>query len=231
MDAAEFDTFAEAYIATHQANIRISGETPDYFARSKVQTVRRRWDRRGGGEPEAILDFGAGIGNAWPWLAAAFPSARLVGLDVSGKSLDVATRRFPGAAEAMLYDGRDIPLEPGRFDLIFSACVFHHIPVEEHVALFAQLRRLLRPGGLMTIFEHNPVNPVTRYIVATCPFDERAVLIPAGVLKRRQLQAGFKRVELAYTGFFPHALAVLRPMEQLMSAAPFGAQYVTTAQA
>jgi len=99
------------------------------------------------------------------------------------------------------------------------------------VTLLGQLKRLLRPGGLMAIFEHNPVNPVTRYIVATCPFDEKAVLIPAGDFVRRQRQAGFSKVEAAYTGFFPGALKALRPMERFMTALPVGAQYYTLAHA
>ena len=97
----------------------------------------------------------------------------------------------------------------GSVDLIFSACVFHHIDAGEHVGLFRRLRQTLSPDGALVIFEHNPINPVTQHIVATCEFDEHAVLIPAGVLKRRLQEAGFARVEIAYTGFFPGSLAAL----------------------
>ena len=113
---------------------------------------------------------------------------------------------------------------------MFSACVFHHIDADEHVHLLASLKKLLKPGGVMAIFEHNPVNPVTRYIVATCPFDENAVLIPAGDFVRKQRQAGFAKVEAAYTGFFPGSLKALRPLERFMTAIPVGAQYYTLAQ-
>jgi hypothetical protein len=83
----------------------------------------------------------------------------------------------------------------------------------------------------MATFEHNPVNPVTRHIVATCPFDENAHLIAAPELRRRQARAGFSAVEVRYTGFFPGALAALRPLERLMTALPLGAQYYTFARA
>ena len=129
----------------------------------------------------------------------------------------------------MAYDGSAIPLEAGGFDLIFSACVFHHIDQTEHAAIFADLHRLLKPGGMMVVFEHNPVNPATRYIVATCPFDENAVLLPAASLRRSQAKAGFRKVEVAYTGFFPGALRALRPLERLMTTLPLGAQYYTVA--
>ena len=150
---------------------------------------------------------------------------------MSQKSLDIAQRRFPGLATPTVYDGEAMPVAPGSVDLIFSACVFHHIPAEQHVRLFGELKAALRPEGRMAIFEHNPVNPVTRYIVATCPFDENAVLIPAQVLKSRQKEAGFAKVEVRYTAFFPRPLAALRSLERLMTALPLGAQYFTFARA
>ena len=231
MDAAEFDKFAEEYLATHTDNLKISGEAPDYFARYKLEELRRVWTRQGLAEPAAVLDFGCGIGASLPHLRAAFPAAALSALDVSQKSLDIAAARFPGLAELVRYDGAAIPLPDASQDLIFSACVFHHIDAAEHVRLFAELRRLLRPDGRLVIFEHNPVNPVTRYIVATCPFDENAVLIPGPTLAQRQKAAGFTRIETRYTGFFPGPLRALRPMEPWLSALPVGAQYYTLARA
>ncbi len=230
MDKAEFDKFADEYLATHSENLRISGEDPEYFARANTVGLQRRWKQRGLAEPKAILDFGAGIGNAWPHLVRAFPFATLTGLDVSEKSLAIAEQRFPTLATAIPYDGDRIPLANASFDLIFSACVFHHIPAERHIDLFAQLKDLLAPGGRIVIFEHNPLNPVTRHIVDTCAFDENAVLISAAEMKRRQAKAGLKDVETAYTGFFPGALAALRPLERWMTALPIGAQYYTLAR-
>lgn len=231
MDVAEFDKFADEYLAAHTQNLKISGEEPDYFARYKLDEIRRVWDARKLPEPAAVLDFGTGIGASLPQIARVFPKARITGVDVSQKSLAVAEQRFPGVASLVAYDGGDPPFEDASFDLIFSACVFHHIDAEEHVRLLAGLKRLLKPGGVLAIFEHNPVNPVTRYIVATCPFDENAVLIPAGAFAARQKEAGFGKVEVAYTGFFPGSLAALRPLEKFMTALPVGAQYYTLARA
>jgi SAM-dependent methyltransferase len=179
--------------------------------------------------PESVLDFGTGVGNSWPFLAEVFPNAKITGLDVSAKSLAVAEGRFPGVARAVCYDGGEIPLAESQFDLIFSACVFHHIDGSEHVPLFKRLKRLLRPGGLMVTFEHNPINPLTRYIVSTCPFDENAILIASRDLKRRQIEAGFAKVDVAYTGFFPRFLSALRSFEPYLKRLPVGAQYYTLA--
>ncbi len=231
MDVAEFDRFADEYTATHADSIKLSGEDPDYFARYKIQELRRRWDAEGRSEPHAVLDFGTGIGNSLPYLAQLFPQAQVTGVDVSKRSLQVAAHRFPGVARLLCYDGQAIPLPDASVDLIFSACVFHHIDAVEHGAIFAELHRLLKPGGVMVVFEHNPANPATRYIVASCPFDENAVLLGAPSLKKSQAEAGFGKVEVRYTGFFPGALRALRPLERFMTGLPFGAQYYTVAHA
>lgn len=229
MDAAEFDVFAEEYLATHQTNLRISGETPDYFARYKLDELRRLWTQKRLAEPQTILDFGCGIGASLPQLARVFPAARLTGLDVSAKSLEIAGRLHPDIAELVQYDGDAPPFPDASFDLIFSACVFHHIDHAEHPRILKSLKRLLRPGGRLAIFEHNPINPVTRYIVATCPFDRNARLLAADAFARAQSDVGFSKVETRFTGFFPGSLRAFRRLEPHLSALPFGAQYYTLA--
>ncbi|HEX4196793.1 MAG TPA: class I SAM-dependent methyltransferase [Caulobacteraceae bacterium] len=225
MDVAEFDRFAEEYLETHARNIAVSGESPEYFARYKIDEIRRVWARRGRPSPRTILDFGSGIGNSVPHFRRSFPDADIIALDVSDKSLAIAERRFAGMARYELYAGGGPVAPDGAVDLAFSACVFHHIDAGEHVELLRRLRQCLSPSGALVIFEHNPINPVTQHIVATCEFDEHAVLIPAGVLKRRLRDAGFAKVEIAYTGFFPGRLARLRPLEPYMKRLPIGAQY------
>jgi SAM-dependent methyltransferase len=230
VEASEFDKFADEYLAAHAANVAITGESPDYFARYKIDEIARLYRRRGLPPPGRILDFGCGIGASIPHLRSAFPKAAITGLDVSEKSLAIASSRYPKAADYQLYDGETPPLPAASCDLIFSACVFHHIDAVEHVAIFRSLRNLLAPGGALAVFEHNPLNPVSRYIVATCPFDENAVLIAAGAFAERQRAAGFGKVEIAYTGFFPGPLRALRPFEPLLRGMPIGAQYYTFAR-
>jgi SAM-dependent methyltransferase len=229
VEASEFDKFADEYLATHKANLAITGENPEYFARYKVDEIARLYRALALPLPRTVLDFGCGIGGSSPHLRAAFPDAQITGLDVSERSLGIARDRFPDT-DYRLYDGRDIPLPANSCDLIFSACVFHHIDANEHVAIFRSLRSLLRTDGAMAIFEHNPLNPVSRYIVATCPFDENAVLIPGPRFAERQRRAGFREVDVAYTGFFPGALRGLRPIEPLLRWLPLGAQYYTFAR-
>jgi SAM-dependent methyltransferase len=230
VDIAEFDQVADEYLELHAKNLKISGESPEYFARYKIDEVRRIWSKRGWPEPRTILDFGAGIGNSAPHFRRNFPDAEIIATDVSELSLAIARQRFPGMARFELYDGLG-PIAPeGSVDLAFSACVFHHIAADEHVELLRRLHLTLAASAALVVFEHNPINPVTQHIVATCPFDANAVLIPASLLRARLLEAGFDKVELAYTGFFPGPLARLRPLEPLMQRLPIGAQYYVLAR-
>jgi len=227
MDRAEFDRFADEYERQHARSIRLSGETPDYFARYKVQDVARLCARRA---PRRILDFGAGVGASVAHWREAFPNASLTCLDVSERSLDIARARHPHAADYCAFDGITIPHAAGSFDVAFAACVFHHIDARRHVALLCELRRVLAEDGRLFVFEHNPLNPLTRHAVNACEFDANAVLIGAGTMRRRLHAAGFGHVTSAYRIFFPGALRALRPIERMLTQLPLGAQYRLCAQ-
>lgn len=228
MDKAEFDRFADEYDALHARNIAASGETPDFFAEYKIRDIAAELDRRRLG-CDSILDFGAGVGNSIPWVRKHLPAARLTCVDVSARSLEVAQQRFGGSEQFVHFDGRVLPFDTPRFDLAYAMCVFHHIPHDEHVRLLGEIRRVLRPDGILAVFEHNPYNPLTVNAVNTCAFDVNARLIRARNMRRACRDAGFERVDVRYRIFFPHALAALRPMERYMTAIPLGAQYAVYA--
>jgi SAM-dependent methyltransferase len=229
VDKAEFDRFAQEYDAQHKANIAITGETPEYFARYKIAELARIAAQAGIAR-DRIIDFGSGIGNSVPHFRSFFPGSVLSCADVSPRSLELAGTRFPGNEQPLLIEGDRIGADENSFDLAFSACVFHHIPHEEHVAWLEELRRVTKPGGLLAIFEHNPMNPLTLHAVNTCPFDINARLIRAGVLAQRLRKAGWSDVQTRYHLFFPRAAAALRRLEPALTWLPFGAQYSVTAR-
>lgn len=231
MDEAEFDKFALEYRNLHAANIRASGESPEYFAEYKVIDLAAEVRKAGtvAAAPE-VLDFGAGVGYSVPFFARHLPAARLTCLDVSKKSLELGASQHGSRADFVHFDGARIPYGEGRFDAALASCVFHHIPHAEHVALLAEIRRVLKPGGVLTVFEHNPLNPLTRHAVNTCEFDEHAELILAPTMRKRVREAGFDGAAIRYRIFFPHALRALRPLEPQLTWLPLGAQYYVVAR-
>lgn len=231
MDAAEFDKFADEYRAIHARNIALSGESPDYFAEYKIRDILKVYRTISGDKlPPSILDFGGGVGTSIPFLRRYAPDASVACIDVSSKSLEIAKNRFGEEANFKLFDGATVPFPDGTFALALAACVFHHIDDREHVALLRELYRVLLPGGVVVIFEHNPYNPVTRYVVNTCPFDANARLISARTMKRTLISAGFPDAFAHYRLFFPAWFGALRPLERFLMWLPLGAQYYVAAQ-
>jgi ubiquinone/menaquinone biosynthesis C-methylase UbiE len=230
MDEVEFDKFADEYRALHAANIKLSGETPEYFAEYKIADIAAELARGNAPPPSTVLDFGAGVGYAVPFFARHLPTARVTCLDVSQKSLEIGTAKHGAVAEFTHFDGVEIPCADGTFDVAVASCVFHHIPHDEHVALLAEIRRVLNPRGWLFVFEHNPLNPLTRHAVNTCAFDEHAELVRAPTMRRRVREAGFGMANVNYRIFFPHALRGLRPLEAQLKWLPLGAQYYVAAR-
>ena len=228
----EFDRFAQEYEQLHASVLTASGEGPEFFAAYKPADMRRHLAAAGAaGDVSRLLDFGCGVGGSLPHLRKEFPDAELIGADVSRKSLEIAERRYPGLAKLVaLSETGAMPLPEASVDLVFSACVFHHIPEAEHTRILCDLHRVTKPGGSLFLFEHNPLNPLTRRVVDACAFDENAVLIGASELKRRVLAAGYQHAKICYRIFFPHALNFLRPLEGALTWCPLGAQYYVAAR-
>lgn len=227
MSEAEFDKFADEYHASLAAGIAVSGEGPEYFSEYKIMDIAREcgWPSRPAAPRAKVLDFGAGIGNSVPYVNEHLAGARLTCLDLSRRSLNVAEKRFPTLAEYVHFDGTRIPFPADHFDIAYTMCVFHHIDHGNHHALLKELRRVIRPGGSLFVFEHNPYNPLTVRVVNSCPFDENAHLIRGSVMKRRLLGAGFACAKIRYRVFFPHFLRRLRPLEGALAWLPLGGQY------
>lgn len=227
MNEAEFDQFADEYHAMHTKGIAASGEGPEYFSEYKIKDIAKAVSRPDGTTAAGLklLDFGAGTGNSVPFVTKHFPTASLTCLDLSQRSLDLAEKRFPGQAAYVRFGGDSIPFDDDHFDIAFAMCVFHHIDHSQHVQTLGELRRVIRPGGHLFVFEHNPLNPLTVRVVNQCPFDANARLIGAKDMKKRLLDAGFVNAKASYRVFFPRALRPMRATEPWLTWLPLGGQY------
>ena len=226
----EFDVFAKNYRELHQNAIRLSGEDIGYFSKYKVEDTIKCILKNGFPHDLSILDFGSGIGESVPYFLKNLPLCRLTCLDVSQGSLNVGIKKFARKAQFAHYNGREIPFDDDFFHVIFTACVYHHIPFDLHKKLIEESYRVLRPGGIFIAFEHNPYNFITVKTVAACPFDDNAVLIHGKAFQRLLERGQFNNSKLQYRIFFPSSLRLLRPLEKFLSWLPLGAQYYVTAQ-
>lgn len=222
MTKIDFDQYAGQYDALLSAQTRFFDSDSQYFARYKIERVKQL-----AGDVRRVLDFGCGIGRSIPHMRTAFPGADIIGCDPSADSLAIARRENPACR---FLTPEELAAEPG-FDLVMASCVFHHIPPAERQQALAYCRGRLKPGSRFVIFEHNPLNPVTRHMVNTCPFDADAVLLGLRETLARLRAAQFEVVHSAYCLFFPSALAALRPLENYLGWLPLGGQYFVCARA
>jgi malonyl-CoA O-methyltransferase len=113
-------------------------------------------------QPRRVLDLGAGTGKALPALAARFPAAEIVGLDLTPAMLRVAHRRplgrtgGPGGERPVLVcaDAARLPFPDQSVDLVFSSLAIHWSPVLDDV--LAEVCRVLRHPGLFTFTTPGP---------------------------------------------------------------------------
>lgn len=218
MDKPEFDKFAKEYDRVLAESIPDELNEDAYFAEYKIALMAKRLEGR---HVDRILDYGCGAGRSLPFLHKYFPGSDIWGFDVSPESLAVASQRSP---QSILFSDWS-SVRGTSFDAIVAANVFHHVPVADRPDALASCRGALGPEGQMFLFEHNPYNPVTRWIFERCPFDSDAEMISLPAALKLAGGAGFRTHRHAYTLFFPKPLAFLRRMEPWLERLPLGAQY------
>ena len=218
---ADFDRFAATYENIHARNLRITGETSDYFAAYKASYIARKVGR----SSSRVLDYGCGIGLLVRHLIGRISARRIDGFDPSLASLDRVDK-------ALLSQGV-FTSDPDRlghtYEIIVLANVLHHVKPADRQDLICRLAARLACDGKLFIFEHNPANPLTRRAVGSCPFDEDAILLPPAEVADYVRTAALRLIKRDYIVFFPRWLAVIRPLEPSLRWCPLGAQYAVVA--
>jgi len=128
-------------------------------------------------KPQSVFDLGCGPGNSTQLLLSAFPSANIVGVDLSPNMLKVARERAPGAlfVEEDIEDWRP----EAAADLIFANATLHF--AKDHYALIERLVSCLSPGGALAVQMPNNMQEAShaaiRMISADEPWADRLVPI------------------------------------------------------
>lgn len=118
------------------------------------------------GDGRTLLDIGCNWGR-WT-LAASRASWHPTGIDRAKKSVGAARRvaqQLGIDAEYVVADARELPFADASFDAVFSYSVLQHLAKEDLPRVVAEIRRVLRPGGIAWIEmpnAHGPLNLVRR---------------------------------------------------------------------
>ena len=219
------ESFPSSYRQDVNDSIAFSGLNVDMFARGKVTDTLDLLQNYStiAAENADCLDIGCGIGVSHSLLVPEVGT--LSGVDVSEEAIDTATKTNADVGYRIQREGV-MPFASEGFDFCSTVCVMHHVPPDQWPQFVAEAWRVTKPGGLFAVYEHNPVNPMTRWAVWRCPFDHDAVLLRAGKVRELLRNQGFEIVTRRYLFFVPFDRPWARRFDRLLRWLPLGAQYV-----
>ena len=230
----EFDQFADNYDTLLKKSITASGFEPAYFDEHKIRTLFNDY-KAGNKTSDAgikILNFGCGVGKSEEYINKYFTGSFIYSVDVSEKSIAIARERnetFSNVEFKQFNKVEELHFDE-KFDIIFVANVFHHIPEELHLTTLYHLRSMLSAKGFLYVFEHNPLNPLTRKVFETCEFDVGCKMIKSSAFVRMCENTGYTAIKKKYVLFFPKSVSFLSGLEKFLGWCPLGAQYYIKAR-
>lgn len=222
----DFDRYAHTYSDRVAEAVAMSECGQDFFLTAKADQLLKLLVDAGAATEATVLDVGCGVGLVESYLAGRV--GRMIGVDVASETVRIAAEGTPDAS-FLTYDGLSLPFPDDKFDAAFAICVLHHVRPGDWLAMIKEMSRVVRPNGLVVVFEHNPWNPTTQVVVNRCEFDHDATLLSAPVVRRLLRSANLVAPKLRFLFFFPWLGRVWRAVENYLGWLPLGAQYMAVA--
>jgi SAM-dependent methyltransferase len=154
--------------------------------------------------PEKVLEIGSGPGELALEIARRLPQAEVLGVDLADAMVARAAERARDAAvhlhvQFQIADAANLPLADGSFDIAVSTLSLHHWA--DPGAVFAELGRVLRPGGVALVYDLRPfayLRHELEVFLAGTPFDGSH--LERDLVRLGPLLAGFVRIRLVRPG-------------------------------
>jgi SAM-dependent methyltransferase len=122
-----------------------------------LNTVLTAWETHGprvAGRKPSILDFGCGCGRLSRFLVPCAPIAEIHAADVNPDLVAWCDASLDGITTIATKVAPPLPYAEGTFDLVYSLSVLTHLPAEALGPWLAELRRIMRPGGVLVATTH-----------------------------------------------------------------------------
>ncbi|HET7572749.1 MAG TPA: class I SAM-dependent methyltransferase [Gaiellaceae bacterium] len=104
------------------------------------------------GDLASVLDFGCGCGRVTRWFHDF--AGEVAGSDLSEAAIRWCRRHLPFARFETNGLAPPLAFADASFDLVYALSVFTHLTAELQLAWRDELRRVLRPGGLLLVTTH-----------------------------------------------------------------------------
>ena len=106
---------------------------------------------------QSVLDIGCGTGTlAIAASTRVGPTGSVVGIDASPQMVARATRKAAKAGAPGTFQlavAEQLPFPDGRFDVVLSTLMFHHLPRKTREQCANEIRRVLKPGGRVFVVD------------------------------------------------------------------------------
>lgn len=160
------------------------------------KSTKHALDRLGAGPGVRLLDVGCGIGGTSRM--AAMSGAKVTGIDLSPDFVDTATRLtelvgLEDRARFVTTPGESLPLEDDSFDAAVMVHVGMNVP--DKPAVFAEVHRVLAPGGRFGLYEQMRAGDGELPYPMPWAEDERSSFVESAEDYTRHLEAAGFTVE------------------------------------
>lgn len=150
---------------------------------------------------DRILDVGCGTGDLT--LTAkhyAGASGSAYGIDASPEGIDLARKKAERIGSGTVFEVgliEEIPYPDAMFDVVISRLVIHHLPDDLRHTGFAEIFRVLKPGGLLVLADFKPpANPILFHIASALVGHRMMMASSVEALPSMLTEAGFADVAL-----------------------------------
>lgn len=139
-----------------------------------------------------ILDLGAAEGRMLHSIKLKYPNARCVGVEYAQELVSFGSQLFPGL-ELVQGQIQAIPFEDESFDVAVATAVIEH--VSDPSKAMAEIRRVLRPGGILVLTAPDPFWDRVATMVGHLPDDQHYNVMNLMQLSDLAVRSGFDVLE------------------------------------
>lgn len=120
---------------------------------------------------DTVLDVACGTGNLTLTAQVyAGPSGKVYGIDAAPEMIEVAREKASRSGLAVIFQvglAEQLEFAGGTFDVVISRLAIHHLPDDLKRKAFAEILRVLKPGGQLLIADFSPPkNPILNHITS-----------------------------------------------------------------
>jgi len=165
-----------------------------------------------------LLDVGCGTGTLTKLIAEKSPKYTVIGLDADQTALDISQKKVIGKDLNISFRqgfGQKMPFDENSFDIVVSSLFFHHLNSSAKLATLTEIRRVLKPGGILLIADWGKPTSIFQrilfFVVQLLDGFETTKDNVDGVLPSLEVESGFTHV--SDLNIVPTTLGTIRLIE------------------